>query len=101
MCPALEPLSIPSTFQLRKLKERSKTEVNPRRTSSMVEQSSSRLTNKRRSLLYEESVVENNLEKGVGAQEKVFKEMAAQVKRFTVRREDTPDSDCEKYFSDD
>ena len=29
-----------------------------------------------------------------------FEEMVAQVKRSTEGREDTPDSDCEKYFSD-
>lgn len=86
-----------AAFQLRKLKERSKTEVNPRRTGA-AEQS----LNKGRRLWYEESAVANKVEKGFGEKEKSFGEMVAQVKRSTDEgREDTPDSDCEKYFSDD
>ena len=89
-----------STFQLRKLKERSKTEVNLRRTGA-GEQSSSRLMNKKRwSLWCEESAVENKMEKGDKEKGFDFEEMVAQVKRSTEGREDTPDSDCEKYFSD-
>ena len=92
-----------STFQLRKLKERSKTEVNPRRTGA-GEQSSSRLMNKKRWSLWcegiEGSAVENKEEKGDKEKGFDFEEMVAQVKRSTEGREDTPDSDCEKYFSD-
>ena len=85
------------TFQLRKLKERSKTEVNPRRTGAVEQR-----LNKGRRLWYEESAVANKVEKGFGEKEKSFEEMVAQVKRSTAEgREDTPDSDCEKYFSDD
>ena len=87
-----------STFQLRKLKERSKTEVNPRR----MEQKSSRQISKRSSLWFGESAFKNKVvEKGVGDKERIFEEMVAEVKRSSNRREDTPDSDCEKYFTDD
>ena len=79
-------------FQLRKLKERSKTEVNPRRSGQ-------------RSLFYADGgsirgkVVER--ETGVRDQEKRFQELVAQVRGFAGTRENTPDSDCEKYFSDE
>ena len=87
-----------STFQLRKLKERRKTEVNP----SRMEQKSSRQISKRSSLWFGESAFRNKVvEKGVGDKERIFEEMVAEVKRSSNRREDTPDSDCEKYFSDD
>ena len=87
------------TFQLRKLKERSKTEVNLRRTGAAEKRSK---LNKGRSLWYKESAAQNQVEKGVGDREKCFEEMVAQVKRSTTEgREDTSDSDCEKYFSDD
>ena len=72
------------TFQLRKLKERSKTEVNPRRTGA-GEQSSSRLMNKRRSLWCEGSAVENKVEKGDKEKGFDFEEMVAQVKRSARR----------------
>ena len=100
----LSPLSISSTlsflstFQLRKLKERSKTEVNPRR----MKQKSSRQISKRSSLWFGESAFKNKVvEKGVGDRERIFEEMVAEVKRSSSRREETADSDCEKYFSDD
>ena len=86
------------TFQLRKLKERGKTEVNP----SRMEQKSSWQISKRSSFWFGESLFKNKVvEKGVGDKERIFEEMVAEVKRSSNRREDTPDSDCEKYFSDD
>jgi len=87
-----------ASFQLRKLKERSKTEVKP----SRMEQKSSRQISKRSSLWFGESAFRNKVvEKGVGDKERIFEEMVAEVKRYSNRREDTPDSDCEKYFTDD
>ena len=92
-----------TTFQVRKLKERSKTEVNPRRVSTTDQRS--RLMNKRRSLWYDEGTVKGERIQRKGSvrdQEKIFEEMVAQVRGSAGgRREDTPDSDCEKYFSDD
>ena len=91
------------TFQLRKLKERSKTEVNPRRVGRTDQRS--RLMNKRRSLWYDEATVKENVverKNSVCNQKKIFEDMVAQVRGSAGgRREDTPDSDCEKYFSDD
>ena len=91
------------TFQLRKLKERSKTEVNPRRV-GMIDQRR-RLINKRRSLWYDEGTVKENVverKNSLSDQKKIFEEMVAKVRGSAGgRREDTPDSDCEKYFSDD
>jgi len=92
-----------AAFQVRKLKERSKTEVNPRRVSTTDQRS--RLMNKRRSLWYDEGTVKGERiqrKSSVRDQEKIFEEMVAQVRGSAGgRREDTPDSDCEKYFSDD
>ena len=39
--------------------------------------------------------------RGVRDQEKRFQELVAQVRGFAGKRENTPDSDCEKYFSDE
>ena len=41
----------------------------------------------------------NNL--GARDQEKIFQEMVGVVGGCAAGREDSPDSDCEKYFSDD
>ena len=84
-----------STFQLRKLKERSKTEVDPRR----IERSEREIISK---LWFGESAVKNKVaEKGVRDKEKIFEEMVDQVKRVSSKREVAPESDCETYFSDD
>ena len=40
-------------------------------------------------------------ETGVRDQEKRFQELVAQVRGSAGKRETTPDSDCEKYFSDE
>jgi len=92
-----------AAFQVRKLKERSKTEVNPRRVG--ISDQRSRLMIKRRNLWYDEGTIKGEKverKSGVRDQEKIFEEMVAQVRGSAGgRREDTPDSDCEKYFSDD
>ena len=91
------------TFQLRKLKERSKTEVNQRRVGMTDHRR--RLINKRRSLCDDRGTVKGNVverKNSVSNQKKIFEDMVAQVRGSAGgRREDTPDSDCEKYFSDD
>jgi|ERR1712192_38170 len=91
-----------AAFQLRKLKERSKTEVNPRRV-GMTDQRRG-LINKRRSLCDDKGTVKGNVvarKNSVCDQNKIYEEMVAKVRAAGGRREDTPDSDCEKYFSDD
>ena len=85
-------------FQLRKLKERSKTEVvDPRRT--VGDQRSRQRNERKRRILVEKDTFKNNL--GARDQEKIFQEMVGVVGGCAAGREDSPDSDCEKYFSDD
>ena len=92
------------TFQLRKLKERSKTEVNPRRV-GITDHRCRLINKKRRSLCDDKGTVKGNVverKTSVCNQEKNFEEMVAQVRVSAGgMRENTPDSDCEKYFSDD
>ena len=52
-----------------------------------------------RRILVEKDSFKNNL--GARDQEKIFQEMVGVVGGCAAGREDSPDSDCEKYFSDD
>jgi len=90
-----------ASYQLRRLKERSKTEMSSRRV-SWVEQSRGRRTSPWCGGLFHPSGLPKEYgQKQARYQSKeIFQDMLVNIRGAEVERGRTPDTDCEEYFSD-